>query len=140
MSAAERLVALVATTTALVAVLIDPLSDPDSAASSLDVAATGAVIVGFAVLLFAGAVPRAKVHAWRGRGAAETAAVTSLVGFLSAASAWTGLPFVLGTGGAMLGSAARQHGSDDRDRGLADFAILVGFAAVGLGVITVAVV
>jgi hypothetical protein len=140
MSPAERLLALVATTAALVAVLIDPLSDPDAAASSLDIAATGAVIVGFAVLLFAGAVPRAKAHAWRGRGAAETAAVTSVIGFLSAASAWTGLPFVLGMGGAMLGSAARQNGSGDRERGLASFAIFVGVVAVGLGVITVAVV
>ena len=140
MSAAERLLALVATTAALVAVLVDPLSNPDTAPSSLDVAATGAVIVGFAVLLFVGAVPRAKAHAWRGRGAAETAAVTSAIGFLSAASAWTGLPFVLGAGGAMLGSAAREQGFDDRDRSLAGFAILVGVAAVGLGVITVAVV
>jgi hypothetical protein len=140
MSPAERLVALVATTAALVAVLIDPLSNPDTAASSLDVAATGAVIVGFAVLLFAGAVPRAKAHAWRGRGAAETAAVTSVIGFLSAASAWTGLPLVLGAGGAMLGSAAREHGYNDRDRSLAGFAILVGVSAVALGVVTVAIV
>ena len=140
MSRGERAVALIATAVALVAVLIDPLSAPEASGSSLNTAATGAVTVGFAVLLFAGAVPRAKVQAWRGRGSAETAAVTSVVGFLSAASAWTGLPFVLGAGGAMLGSVARQHGADARDRSMAGFAIFIGVAAVVLGVITAVVV
>ena len=70
--------------------------------------------------------------------AARTALVTSAVGFLSVASAWTGLPFVLGAGGAMLGTAARRGAADPRQRGLAGFAVALGLAAVTLGALAVA--
>jgi hypothetical protein len=91
------------------------------------------------VLLFVGAVPRAHGGLHAGPRAAETAFVTSLVGFLSVASAWIGLPFVLGTGGAMLGSAARHSASGQRDRSLGGVAVGLGVVAVCLGVLTVVV-
>lgn len=139
MSAGERLVALLATAAAVAAILVENLPDSEASGMPLDAGAAGAVTVGVAVLLFVGAVPRAKAQAWHGNRPAETALVTSLVGFLSVASAWTGLPFVLGAGGAMLGTAARRNGSNPRQRGLGGFATLVGISAVVLGCVTVAV-
>ena len=68
------------------------------------------------------------------------ALMTSAVGFFSVASAWRGLPFVLGTGGAMLGSAARREAAEPRQRGLAGLAVALGVAAVAAaGVVLVAI-
>jgi hypothetical protein len=138
MSRTQILAAVLATIAGVVAVVIDQTSD--SGDPSPAAALTGGVTVGFAVLLFAGAVPRARGGINASPRAAQTAFVTSAVGFLSVASAWTGLPFVLGTGGAMLGSAARSNASRPRERSVAALAIGLGVVAVCLGVVTVAVV
>jgi hypothetical protein len=137
MSRTQILAAVLATIAGLVAVVVDQTSG--SGDSPPTGALTGGVTVGFAVLLFAGAVPRAQGRIHSGPRAAETALVTSVVGFLSVASAWSGLPFVLGAGGAMLGSAARDNASQPRELGLAGLAIALGVVAVVLGVVTVAV-
>lgn len=131
---------MLATAAGLVAITIDHLSG-DSADDTLIVSGVaGAVTVGFAVLLFAGAIPRAKRRTLPGGRGGETALVTSVVGFLSVASAWTGLPFVLGTGGAILGSAVRRGATHPRQRGLASFAVVVGIVAVALGCVAVAAI
>jgi hypothetical protein len=134
MSWPQIMAAVLATVAGVVAVVVERTSDTSPA-----VALAGGVTVGFAVLLFVGAVPRAQGGVHPGPRAAETALVTSAVGFLSVASAWTGLPFVLGTGGAMLGSAARDNASRPREEGLASLAVALGVVAVGLGVVTVTV-
>jgi hypothetical protein len=134
------LAAVLATVAGLVAVVIDQVASDHWTGDAPPAAAlAGGVTVGFAVLLFAGAVPRAQDGSNAGRRMAETAVVTSAVGFLSVASAWSGLPFVLGAGGAMLGSAARQDTAHPRERGLAGFAIALGVVAVALGVLTITV-
>ena len=132
MSATEIVIAVVATAGGLAAIAID-YSD----GGSLTVAAiAAAVTVGIAVLLFVGAVPRAG----SADHIAESALVTSVVGFLSVASAWTGLPFVLGAGGAMLGRTARHEVSHPRQRTFAGFAVALGVSAVMLGLLAVAAV
>lgn len=134
MSRAQTFAAVLATIAGLAAIVVDHLSEDGDAL--LVAAIAGGVTVGFAVLLFAGILPRATARPRT----AETAVVTSVIGFLSAASAWSGLPFVLGTGGAMLGGTARRRTSDPRQRGMALFAVAVGISAVALGCVTVALV
>lgn len=134
MSATETSVAVVATAAGLAAIVIDYTSEDAAAAGPGVAGLAGAVTIGVAVLVFGGAVPRAA----RARKAARAGLVTSAIGFLSVASAWTGLPFVLGTGGAMLGSAARRD-AVEQQRGLAAFAIGVGVLAVVLGAVAVVV-
>jgi hypothetical protein len=138
MSKRELAAAMVATTAGLAAVVSDGLSS-DSTVSEPAVLAglAAAVTVGFAVLLFGWVLPRAK-----GRPARTTsmALVTSAIGFFSVASAWRGLPFVLGTGGAMLGTAARRETAEPRQRSLAGLAVALGVVAVALaGVAFVAI-
>ena len=137
MSPLQTTAAVLATAAGVAAVVFDYVSSESATEAPAIAGIAGAVTVGVAVLLFVGAVPRAQQRSRRAGHAAETALVTSAVGFLSVASAWTGLPFVLGTGGAMLGTAARQDTSP-RQRGLAGFAIALGVAAVALGVVAVA--
>jgi hypothetical protein len=134
-SASEAVIATLATSAGLAATILEQLATDGSAPTPLAAGLAGAVTIGFAVLLFVGAVPRAKRRAV-GR-PAQTALITSCVGFLSVASAWTGLPFVLGTGGAMLGTAARRGTDTQRERTLATFAVALGVGAVALGFVTV---
>lgn len=139
MSAARVLIAVLATLAGITAILVDYLSADASAREPLSSGLAGGVALGAAILLFAGAVPWAREGA-PVRRASETALVTSVVGFLCVASAWTGLPFILGTGGAMLGAEARRGAADRRDRGVAHFATALGVAAVVLGCVALAVV
>jgi hypothetical protein len=138
MSAHEIAAAVLATVAGVAAVVVDYFSADPTDGTPAVAALAGAITIGFAVLLFAGAVPRAKADARGGGAAARTALVTSIVGFFSVASAWTGLPFVLGTGGAMLGNAARRDAAQPQ-RGIAAFAIALGICAIGLGIVTVTV-
>jgi hypothetical protein len=127
-SARKTLAAVLATAAGLTAVVIDRASDTGEDAIAAGLA--GAVTVGFAILLFGWAVP----HATAGtKSTTNIALMTSAVGFFSVASAWTGLPFVLGTGGAMLGAAARNGTSEPHRRGIGTFAIALGVGAVALG-------
>jgi hypothetical protein len=136
-SPSDTLVAVLATGAGLAAIVIDHVSADDGASKSLiDAGLAGAVTVGFAVLLFAWALPRAKRHT--DVGTAKTALVTSVIACFSVASAWTGLPFVFGTGGAMLGTVARRGTEEPRQRGVAAFAVSVGILAVALACVTLA--
>jgi hypothetical protein len=135
MSPGQTLVAIAATSAGLLAIVFEYVSAKDGALVLTGVA--GAVTVGFAVLLFAGVLPRAEARAGAGGRSAETALVTSTVGFLSIASAWTGLPFVLGIGGAMLGSAAHRGAVQPRQRGYAALAVAIGVSAALLGCVAV---
>jgi len=109
----------------------------DASESAALVGVAGAVTIAFAVLLFGWVIPRAKTRLAR---TANMALVTSAVGFVSVASAWRGLPFVLGTGGEMLGANARRATVESQQRGLAAFAVVLGVGAVGLaGVAFVAI-
>jgi hypothetical protein len=136
-SPGETLVAILATGAGLAAVVVDHVS-AGTTAGDLPVAAglAGAVTVGFAVLLFAWVVPRAKERT--AHSTANAALVTSLVGFFSVASAWTGLPFVLGAGGVMLGTVARRGTTEPRQHGIAVFAVSIGVLAVVLACVAIA--
>src|SRR5688572_27982427 len=132
MSKREMAAAVLATIAGHAAIVIDGRSSEPAVVAGL----AGAVTVGFAVLLFGWVIPRAKSP---GR-TANMALMTSAIGFFSVASAWRGLPFVLGTGGAMLGTAARRASAEPRQRGLAGFAVALGVGAVALaGVVFVAI-
>ena len=135
MSATEAAVGFLATGAGVAAVAIDQLAADAEQDPPMAAGLAGAVTVGCAVLLFLGAFPRARAH----HRAAQAALLTSAVGFLSVASAWTGLPFVLGAGGAMLGTAARRDAVNPRERGLAGFAVALGLAAVTVGMLAIAV-
>jgi hypothetical protein len=126
----ETAVAVFATAAGLAAVVIDQMSDDGD--SMLIAGVAGAVTVGFAVLLFAGLVPRAKARAGHDERTARSAVVTGGIACLSVASAWSGLPFVLGAGGAMLGLTARS-GTSSFQRALGGFGVALGLAAVALG-------
>jgi hypothetical protein len=133
MSKRELAAAMLATVAGLAAIVSDGLSSEPAVLAGL----AAAVTLGFAVLLFGWVLPRAK---GRPGGTANMALMTSAIGFFSVASAWRGLPFVLGTGGAMLGTAARRATAEPRQRSVAGFAVAVGVAAVALaGVVFVAV-
>ena len=121
---------MLATAAGLTAIVIDRATGDDEAGEQAIAAGlAGAVTVGFAVLLFAWAVPRAKAGT---KSTTSIALMTSVVGFFSVASAWTGLPFVLGTGGVMLGATARRGTSEAHQRGIGAFAIALGLGAVAL--------
>lgn len=138
MSIREAAVSVLATAAGLAAIVFERLSaDTGVTDEPLVAGLAGAVTVGFAVLLFAWALPRAKS---RDDGASGMALVTSVVGFFSVASAWTGLPFVLGAGGAMLGTAARRGTAEPRQRAVAGFAVGLGVGAVALACVAVAAV
>lgn len=130
MSKRELAAAVLATTAGIAAIVIERLSSDSNGSEPMVLAGlAGAVTVGFAVLLFGWALPRAKTRPAR---TANMALVTSAIGFFSVASAWRGLPFVLGTGGAMLGTAARRATAEPGQRSLAGFAVGLGVAAVAL--------
>lgn len=138
MSKRQLATALLATAAGLAAIISDGLSSDSSVSEPAVLAGVaGAVTVGFAVLLFGWALPRAKDRPAR---TANMALMTSVIGFFSVASAWRGLPFVLGTGGAMLGTTARRASAEPRQRSLAGFAVVLGVGAVALaGVVFVAI-
>ena len=135
MSVRHAVAATLATAAGLGAIVAERFSR-DGAADDTPLAAglAGAVTLGFAVLVFAWALPRAESDGGR---ASSMALMTSLVGFFSVASAWTGLPFVLGTGGAMLGTAARRGTASPRQRTLGTFAVGIGVGAVALAIVAV---
>ena len=134
MAVKEAFTGVVATAAGLAAVVIHylPASGPPREAPVV-VALAGAVTIAFAVLIFAGALPRARRGEVVASGVAEIALVTSGVGFLCVATAWTGLPFVLGAGGTRLGVIARRRVEGGGRRGMATAAIALGAAAVALG-------
>jgi len=124
MSKRELAAAMLATAVGLAAIVGD-VSEP-----VLQAGLAAAVTVGFAVLLFGWVLPRAKGRSAR---SANMALMTSAIGFFSVASAWRGLPFVLGAGGAMLGTTARRATAEPRQRSVAGFAVALGVSAVALG-------
>lgn len=133
MSKREVAAAMLATAVGLAAIVIDGLSDEPAVVAGV----AAAVTLGFAVLLFGWVIPRAKGRPAR---TANMALMTSAIGFFSVASAWRGLPFVLGTGGAILGTTVRRATAEPRQRSLAGFAVALGIAAVALaGVAFVAI-
>jgi hypothetical protein len=133
MSKREVAAAILATAAGLAAIVSDGLSSEPAVLAGL----AAAVTVGFAVLLFGWVLPRAKGQPAR---TANMALVTSAIGFFSVASAWRELPFVLGTGGAMLGTAARRESAEPRQRSVAGWAVALGVGAVALaGVASVAI-
>lgn len=141
MSASQTVGAVLATVAGLAAIVIDQVSaDAGTGEGPLVVGLAGAVTVGAAVLLFAGAMPRATRGAGGTSRTAETALLTSAFACLSVASAWTGLPFVLGAGGAMLGTTARRGATQPRQRRAAACAIALGISAIALGCAAIALV
>jgi hypothetical protein len=136
-SVRETAVAVLATGAGIAAIIIDRVSDDAAGDTPVLAGLAGAVTIGFAVLLFAWALPRAKRRT--DEGTANAALATSIIGCFSVASAWTGLPFVLGTGGAMLGTVARRETTEPRQRGIAGFAVSIGMLAVVLGGATIGV-
>jgi hypothetical protein len=135
-SVTESVMAVLATGAGVSAIAFEYVTDRGADRTLVAAGLAGAVTVGMAVLVFVGVVPRAKARP--SARSAEMALITSGVAFLSVASAWTGLPFVLGTGGALLGTTARRDPSSGRERSLATFAVALGAAAVALGFVAVA--
>ena len=130
MSIRDAATAVLATAAGLAAIIIDRFSTEEEArAEPVLTGLAAGVTLGFAVLLFGWALPRAKA---RRNHAAGLALMTSVVGFFCVASAWTGLPFVLGAGGAMLGTAARGATTEPRERSVATFAVGLGLSALAL--------
>jgi hypothetical protein len=82
------------------------------------------IIAVAALAVFGWAVPR-----WAGSPAAgRTALVLSILGVLSIAAFWSGLPPVLAAGGAVLGWAARERAAGKLAVALGAFALLADLA------------
>ena len=140
MAVKEAVTGLLATLAGLAAVVVhyvpasgEPREEP------IVVAAAGGVTIFFAVLMFGGAVPRARRHNHPVGATARLALLSSGVGFLCVASAWTGLPLVLGAGGAALGWIALGGADTPGQRGMAVSSLVLGVTAVALGCVTVVV-
>ena len=139
MAVKEAVTGLLATVAGLVAVIVHYVrASGELREAPLIIALAGSVTIGFAVLVFGGAVPRARRRDGPGGATAETALLSSAIGFLSVATAWTGLPFVLGAGGATLGRIAARRADTAGQRGMATASIALGLAAIVLGCVTVA--
>lgn len=92
-------------------------------------AITAAIALGVAAALFGWYIPRAARPATGGL-------VTSLLALASVAVFWSGLPFVLGAAGAVLGWIGRAR---DEKPVVATPALLVGVLAFFLGVVAVVI-
>jgi MFS family permease len=94
-----------------------------------------AVAALIAVLVFGRVIPRARAAPPGVNRPARTGFVVSLLGFLTVAVFWTGLPYVLGAGGALLGRIGEERSRQAGHRGLALAAIVLGVLAIVLAVV-----
>jgi hypothetical protein len=90
----------------------------------------GLISAAVAALLFLRVIPAAADTG--GERAERTGLITSVLAFLSVAVFWSGLPFVLGPAGVILGRIAAER--SERSRGTATAAIVIGVVAVLLAV------
>jgi hypothetical protein len=137
-TSAERQIGIAAVVAAVVALAFahvinnEPGEDGDWA--FFIVASVVAALVG--ALIFGRVVPRAKASA-QGNRAARAGLAISVLGLLTAAAFRTGLPWVLGTGGALLGWIGEARSPESGHRGLAVAALLVGALAVALATVAI---
>jgi hypothetical protein len=95
------------------------------------------ILVGFVALVagivFGLVVPWAKrAMANLSNRPATTGIVVSILGFLTIVAFWSGLPVILGAGGAVLGQVGRERAGNAGRGGLAMAALVIGvIAAVG---------
>jgi hypothetical protein len=94
-----------------------------------------AVAALIAVLVFGRVIPRSRAAPPGVNRPARTGFVVSLLGFLTVAVFWTGLPYVLGAGGALLGRIGEERSPQAGQRGLALAAIVLGVLAIVLAVV-----
>ena len=116
--------AVVAALLAIFAVYGDSTA-PQSQKDSLNTVVPFVLVV--AAILFGLLIPWAKK-----RSPAMTGLIISILGFLSLAAFWSGLPIVLGGAGATLGLSSRESVAG---RGKATAAIAVGAGAVIVGLL-----
>jgi hypothetical protein len=106
---------------------------------------TVAVLLTLGIAVIAGAIVFGLVVPWakngtskRAEGRPSRAGLTmSILGFLSIVAFWSGLPIILGAGGAALGQVGRERSVTAGSGGVAMAALIVGIIAAVVGMIIV---
>jgi quinol-cytochrome oxidoreductase complex cytochrome b subunit len=132
----ESWIGIIATIVAVVVAIISPLGNP-SQMSSLPYLALLALVLG--ALVFALFVPWARRAAATSRSnrPAKAGLILSILGLLTVAASWSGLPIIFGTGGGLLGSIGRERAHESGQGGLAQAALIIGIVAVVLSIVAV---
>jgi quinol-cytochrome oxidoreductase complex cytochrome b subunit len=91
-----------------------------------------------AAILFGLVVPWAKrtMEVKTGNRPAKAGMVLSILGFIMIVAFWSGLPVILGAGGAALGQVGRERAASDGRSGLSLVALIIGIIAVVGGAVT----
>ena len=124
----ERLIGLVTAVVAVLMVIYAVYGDSSSDQSQKDSLWQIVVLVLIVSALVFGLLLPWAAKRWPAR----AGLVVSILGFLSVAAFWSGLPIVLGGAGATLGLVGRERVAGTR--GLASVAIAVGVVAAVLGI------
>jgi hypothetical protein len=94
------------------------------------------ILLGFvllvAAIVFGLVVPWAKrtMEIERGNRPAKAGMVLSVLGFITIVAFWSGLPVILGAGGAALGQVGRERAASAGRSGLSLVALIIGVIAV----------
>jgi amino acid transporter len=128
----ERTVGVIAVVVAIVGAAFANVinNDPGEEGEWSIFIVSAVLLVPIGAFLFGRVVPRA-----RERQPARTGLVMSILGFLTVAAFWTGLPYLLGAGGAFLGLAGEVRSPRTEARGLAIAAMLIGALAIALATV-----
>lgn len=134
LSPRESRIAIASVVVALVALAFGNVinNDPGEEGDVVAFVVLGAVTLLVALLIFGRVVPRAKAAPAGDNRPAKVGLVMSVLGFLSVAVFWSGLPWVLGTGGALLGWAGEERSGQEGRRGMAIAALVIGALAVAI--------
>lgn len=130
----EAKIGVISMALVLIVVVVSALTGPgEQGAGDLIFTAGVAVIAGG--IVFGLVVPWAKNAAGaRAEGRpARAGFVMSILGFLTVVAFWSGLPVILGAGGAALGQVGRERAVTAGRGGLSMAAIIVGVIAAILG-------
>jgi quinol-cytochrome oxidoreductase complex cytochrome b subunit len=103
-----------------------------------DVASTGEVLILLGFVMLIGAIVFGLVIPWAKKTMAEgssnrpakTGIVLSVLGFITIVAFWSGLPVILGAGGAALGQVGRERAASVGRSGLSLAALIIGIIAV----------
>jgi quinol-cytochrome oxidoreductase complex cytochrome b subunit len=117
----------------VVAVMVAAVANLSGQAASLGEVL---ILLGFvlvvAAIVFGLVVPWAKRTMEMGAGnrPAKTGMVLSILGFITIVAFWSGLPVILGAGGAALGQVGRERAASVGRSGLSLVALIIGVIAV----------
>lgn len=130
----EAKIGIVSVLLAFAAVNLAGLTGPGDHGAVEVLLAVGIVVIAGAIV-FGLVVPWAKgSSSKRAEGRPSRAGLTmSILGFLSIVAFWSGLPIILGAGGAALGQIGREQAATSGRGGLAIAALIIGTVAAVIG-------